>query len=29
VQEVEDREFEVIETTPAKGKKRLDERAQD
>jgi hypothetical protein len=29
VQEVEDAEFKVIETTPAKGKKPLDERPQD
>jgi len=29
VQEVEEGEFKVIETTPAKGKKRLDERSQD
>ena len=29
VQEIEDGEFEVIETTPAKGRNGLDERPQD
>ena len=29
VQEIEDGEFEAIETTPAKGETRLDERPQD